>query len=120
VGNGVVVRGRDEIFRFFDRRLSIYSASSHHVANVLVTENGDEARVRSYVYARVWPADGSGPGELWGRYEDEAVRGDDGEWRFHRRELRAAGWHGYPELPGQPEQFERIPRGGGGMSGPRQ
>lgn len=102
-GNGVVPTGRAELGAFFRERLGRYSASFHRLANVRVDLDGATARASSYVHARLWFRDGGEPGELWGRYDDELVRGDAG-WLLARRRLRAFGWSGFPRA----EPFERL------------
>jgi uncharacterized protein (TIGR02246 family) len=111
VGNGVVISGRTDIEAFFRDRLAQYDSSSHHLANTVVQFDGEQAEASSYVYARIWPT-GADPGELWGRYDDLLTR-DSAGWQIRQRRLRAAGWHGYPDFPGRPEPFERLPRRAG-------
>jgi uncharacterized protein (TIGR02246 family) len=109
VGNGVVIRGALELGEFFERRLARYSASSHHVSNIRVRLDGDRATARSYVYARIWPVGDVEAGELWARYDD-VVASTTAGWRIRRRQIRAAGWHGFPTFVDQPSHFERLPR----------
>jgi hypothetical protein len=50
----------------------------------------DEATVRSVLYAWHRYTRDRPDGHVWGQYHDVMVR-VDGQWRFKRRELRAAG-----------------------------
>jgi ketosteroid isomerase-like protein len=56
---------------------SFFAATSHHVSNIVVDFGPDlaTATVRSVLHA-------------WHRYTKDRI---DGDWRFERRELRAAG-----------------------------
>jgi hypothetical protein len=68
-----------------------FEATSHHVSNIVVdfvTE--DEATVRSVLYAWHRYKRDRPDSHVWGQYHDVVVR-VDGQWRFKRRELRAAG-----------------------------
>jgi ketosteroid isomerase-like protein len=68
-----------------------FEATSHHVSNIVIEFNGeDEATVRSVLYAWHRYRKDRPDGHVWGQYHDVMVR-VDGEWRFKRRELRAAG-----------------------------
>jgi hypothetical protein len=68
-----------------------FQATSHHVSNIVVEFTGDdEATVRSVLYAWHRYRRERPDGHVWGQYHDVMVR-VDGQWRFKRRELRAAG-----------------------------
>ena len=68
-----------------------FEATSHHVSNIVIEFSGeDEATVRSVLYAWHRYRRDRPDGHVWGQYHDVMVR-VDGEWRFKRRELRAAG-----------------------------
>lgn len=68
-----------------------FEATSHHVSNIVVDfVSDDEARVRSVLYAWHRYTRDRPDSHVWGQYHDEMVR-VDGQWRFRRRELRAAG-----------------------------
>jgi ketosteroid isomerase-like protein len=68
-----------------------FEATSHHVSNVVVDfVSEDEATVRSVLYAWHRYTRDRPDGHVWGQYHDVMVR-VDGQWRFKRRELRAAG-----------------------------
>lgn len=71
---------------------SFFSATSHHVSNIVVDFGPDlnTARVRSALYAWHRYTKDRPDGHFFGQYHDELVRTADG-WRFARRELRAAG-----------------------------
>jgi ketosteroid isomerase-like protein len=109
VGNGVVIKGLHALQEFFQRRLAQYSASSHHLSNVRVQLEGGRAVARCYVYSRIWPVGSNGAGELWGRYTDTLISTPQG-WRIERRQIRAAGWHGFPVFADQPDLFEQMKR----------
>jgi ketosteroid isomerase-like protein len=68
-----------------------FEATSHHVSNVVVDfVSEDEATVRSVLYAWHRYTRDRPDSHVWGQYHDVMVR-VDGQWRFKRRELRAAG-----------------------------
>jgi ketosteroid isomerase-like protein len=68
-----------------------FQATSHHVSNIVVDFTAeDTATVRSVLYAWHRYTRDRPDGHVWGQYHDELVR-VDGQWRFKRRELRAAG-----------------------------
>jgi uncharacterized protein (TIGR02246 family) len=68
-----------------------FEATSHHVSNIAVEFTGeDEATVRSVLYAWHRYRKDRPDSHVWGQYHDVMVR-VDGQWRFKRRELRAAG-----------------------------
>jgi ketosteroid isomerase-like protein len=68
-----------------------FEATSHHVTNIVVDfTREDEAVVRSVLYAWHRYTRDRPDGHVWGQYHDVVVH-VDGQWRFKRRELRAAG-----------------------------
>ncbi|MDX6401874.1 MAG: hypothetical protein QOF27_2480 [Gaiellaceae bacterium] len=68
-----------------------FEATSHHVSNIVVDfVSDDEATVRSVLYAWHRYTRDRPDSHVWGQYHDAMVR-VDGQWRFKRRELRAAG-----------------------------
>jgi ketosteroid isomerase-like protein len=68
-----------------------FEATSHHVSNIVVDFLSDEeATVRSVLYAWHRYTRDRPDSHVWGQYHDVMVR-VDGQWRFKRRELRAAG-----------------------------
>jgi ketosteroid isomerase-like protein len=68
-----------------------FEATSHHVSNIVVDfVSDDEATVRSVLYAWHRYTRDRPDSHVWGQYHDVMVR-VDGQWRFKRRELRAAG-----------------------------
>jgi ketosteroid isomerase-like protein len=68
-----------------------FEATSHHVSNIVVEfVSDDEATVRSVLYAWHRYTRDRPDSHVWGQYHDVMVR-VDGQWRFKRRELRAAG-----------------------------
>jgi len=70
---------------------TFFSATSHHVSNIVVDfSDEDAAMVRSVLYAWHRYVRERPDGHMWGQYHDIVVR-VDGQWRFKRRELRASG-----------------------------
>jgi hypothetical protein len=70
---------------------TFFEATSHHVSNTVIDFNGeDEAVARSVLYAWHRYTKDRPDSYFWGQYHDVLVR-VDGEWKFKRRELRAAG-----------------------------
>lgn len=68
-----------------------FQATSHHVSNIVVDfVSDDEATVRSVLYAWHRYTRDRPDSHVWGQYHDVMVR-VGGQWRFKRRELRAAG-----------------------------
>lgn len=94
------LRGRAEISAYLAEALSRYAATSHHVSNIEIDLTDDRtATATSYVIAWHRHVDpGADDFTLFGRYDDEWVRTDDG-WKIARRGLRAAGAMGR-EFPG--------------------
>ena len=70
---------------------TFFEATSHHVYNIVVDFAGeDEAVVRSVLYAWHRYTRERPDSHVWCQYHDVVVH-VDGQWRFKRRELRAAG-----------------------------
>jgi ketosteroid isomerase-like protein len=68
-----------------------FEATSHHVCNIVIDfDHEDQATARSVLYAWHRYRRDRPDSHVWGQYHDVLVR-VDGEWRFKRRELRAAG-----------------------------
>jgi ketosteroid isomerase-like protein len=68
-----------------------FEATSHHVSNIVVDfVSEDQATVRSVLYAWHRYTRDRPDSHVWGQYHDLMLR-IDGQWRFKRRELRAAG-----------------------------
>jgi ketosteroid isomerase-like protein len=68
-----------------------FEATSHHVSNIVIDfEHPEHATARSVLYAWHRYRRDRPDSHVWGQYHDVLVR-VDGEWRFKRRELRAAG-----------------------------
>lgn len=69
----------------------IFAGTSHHVSNVMITFEGDDA-ARSLCYVDAWHRYRSGApdGFLWGRYLHRYRRTEAG-WRFTSLLLQAAG-----------------------------
>ncbi|HVA08351.1 MAG TPA: nuclear transport factor 2 family protein [Acidimicrobiales bacterium] len=95
--HGEVIQGRLALIYFLIHRLlDIYSAITHHLANVWLDVDGDQARSRSYVHAFHRFRVGGTVAERWGTYENDLVRSGEG-WRIAHRRLRAHGTKGFPE-----------------------
>jgi uncharacterized protein (TIGR02246 family) len=71
--------GRERFARGVGRVLDGYSATSHHVTNLLVELDGDEGTAHMYVYAYHRMANTGDPWYLWARVRDK-VRRENGEW----------------------------------------
>jgi hypothetical protein len=71
---------------------AFFSATSHHVSNIVVDFEPDlqTATVRSVLHAWHRYTKDRPDGHFFGQYHDELVNTGDG-WRFARRELRASG-----------------------------
>lgn len=70
--------GHEEIQKILDASAS--TRHRHNILNVLVDElDGDEAKVRAY-FILIDP--NGGRITAWGHYVDDAVRCDDGRWRW--------------------------------------
>ncbi len=84
--------GREHIARTIAVGLArTFAATSHHVSNVQVVLEGDDARSTCYLYAWHRYVDGLPDGELWGRYRHRFVRTADAGWRIAELRLEAAG-----------------------------
>ena len=83
-------KGRAAITERLTGILDRFAATSHHLSNVQLDINGDEAKGLSYVYAFHRMADTLDPMHVWGRWVDRTVR-IDGEWRFASREVVIVG-----------------------------
>ena len=83
-------QGRAAIAERLRGILRQFTATSHHLSNVLIELDGDRATGQSYVYAfHRFAADGRFM-HVWGRWVDELVR-VDGDWYFARREVVLVG-----------------------------
>lgn len=85
-----VFRGRKEIAGRLGKILKGFSATSHHISNIRITLDGDEARAVSYVYAFHRMADTGEPTHYWGRWVDRVVR-VKGQWLFAERQVVGVG-----------------------------
>ena len=94
-------QGRDRFARGVGRVLDGYSATSHHVTNLLVELDGDEGTAVMYVYAFHRMSGTGEPWHLWARVRDR-VRREDGEWRISEHLVQ-----GMDAVPMRPD----IPRG---------
>lgn len=84
--------GRQAYRETLDGIGTFFSATSHHVSNVVVdfSEDGQQATVRSALYAWHRYTRERPDGHFFGQYHDVLLRTEQG-WRFKRRELRSAG-----------------------------
>jgi uncharacterized protein (TIGR02246 family) len=83
-------QGRKEIAARLSKILDRFSATSHHLSNVSIQLDGDQATSMAYVYAFHRMADTNDPMHYWGRWVDRLVRLDEG-WRFAEREVVGIG-----------------------------
>ena len=90
---GGEVLGREMVERGWTFALAGWVATSHHVSNIrLEFEDDDAAQGTTYLYA--WHRAGENPDfHIWARYHDRFVRTGEG-WRFSERRLSAAGQMG--------------------------
>ncbi len=94
-GLGGAQHGRGVVEQILDSGLRHYAATSHHLSNVAITLDGDQATGVSYVLAWHRMADGKPDAWLFGQYHDRFVREPD-RWRIAERRLLAAGEIGFP------------------------
>ncbi len=104
-----IFTGRDAIVALLSSRLNNYKATSHHLSNITINEiSATTLHVTSTIYAWHRLMDDT-QAEVWGRYDDEIVRGADG-WRIVRHVVRAAGSRGFATPEGLPSPFEPYNR----------
>jgi ketosteroid isomerase-like protein len=112
-GFGRTFTGPAELRQLFGG-LGRYSATSHHLTNVVIDVAGDRAGARSRVLAVHLMADDGAPLVLGGRYEDELARVGE-RWALARRTLRAAVEFDAADLTrpaaGAAPRWGPIPRG---------
>jgi hypothetical protein len=95
-GVGPPSRGTASRRREAARDLALFSATSHHLSNIVIRFEGDDrASASSALMAWHRPAAGGDDWTLWARYEDIVVRTADG-WRIQERRMTVAGAHGFP------------------------
>ena len=92
--------GRDRFARGVGRVLDGYTATSHHVTNLLVDLDGEEGTAHMYVYAYHRMANTGEPWYLWARVRDR-VRREGEEWLISEHLV-----HGMDAVPMRPD----IPR----------
>jgi ketosteroid isomerase-like protein len=82
--------GKEAYLKTLEGIGEFFEATSHHVSNTVIEFTGeDEAKARSILYAFHRYTKDRPDGHVWGQYHDDFER-VDGEWKFRRRELRAA------------------------------
>ncbi|MBT8217131.1 MAG: nuclear transport factor 2 family protein [Acidimicrobiia bacterium] len=83
------IRGRDEIpGRIRPGLDTVFEATSHHISNAQVAfTSATAASLHAYVYAWHRYLDRSADGHLWGRYQVECRRTEDG-WKMTALTLR--------------------------------
>ncbi len=106
-------QGRQEISEVLSVILSMFSATSHHLSNMKINIEGDQATAMSYVYAFHRMADTDEPLHYWGRWVDRFKRTDEG-WLFAEREVVGVGsiapeqaQSAITDLPGHPGRLQR-------------
>ncbi len=114
-GTGIywgVFKGRKEITARLTKILALFSATSHHLSNIKIELDGDQATAMSYVYAYHRDAKTEEPIHYWGRWVDRLVRLDDG-WFLAEREVAGVGsiepnnGHMDRTQPGHPGRLKR-------------
>ena len=107
-----IFSGREAIVNLLSSRLRLYSATSHHLSNVQITNlTTNTAECRSYIYAWHQLENGS-TAEVWGRYFDQVVK-ENTSWKISKRTIRAAGSRGFTTPDNLPSAFEPIVRNQG-------
>ena len=88
---GGAVVGRRRVERGCGYTLAGWQATSHHVSNIRLWFEGDDA-ARSITYLHAWhEVDEHTPAfQIWGEYHDRFVRTEQG-WRISERRFRAVG-----------------------------
>ncbi len=85
-----VFKGRKDIAARLKKILAAFSATSHHLSNIKIELDGDQATAMSYVYAYHRYVETEDPVHYWGRWVDRLVRLDGG-WFFAEREVVDVG-----------------------------
>ena len=107
-----VSKGRKEIAARLAKILDLFSATSHHLSNINIQLDGDQATAMSYVYAYHRMAETNEPMHYWGRWVDRLVRVDGG-WLLAEREvvgigsIEPDGAHRDRPQPGHPGRLKR-------------
>lgn len=99
---GKVYQGREWFQRALARTLAQYERTSHHITNVRIDVDGDEAVAVLYVYAYHRMADTGEPWHLWARLVDRLRRTPEG-WTI--TEHRLWGVDGVPMRDAVPPDF---------------
>ncbi len=93
-GQNFGAEGRKAYRETLDGIGTFFTATSHHVSNVVLEFSDDFKSVtsRSVLYAwHSYTKEGKNDGHFFGQYHDQLVKDDESGWQFVRRELRAAG-----------------------------
>jgi len=89
--DGFGAKGRDAYAKTLQGVGSFFTATSHHVSNIVIDFTGpDQATVRSVLYAWHRYTREMPDSHVWGQYHDIIVR-NKGQWQFKKRELRVTG-----------------------------
>ncbi len=86
-------QGRERFARSLARVLALYQRTSHHLSNITVHLEGDEAVLTGYVYAYHRMLGSGEPWHLWARIHDRLRRTEDG-WLIAEHVL-----HGVDAVP---------------------
>jgi ketosteroid isomerase-like protein len=87
--DGTPVTGTAALRDFVIARADEAPGMRHLMANILLEEDGDDARGRAYFLAFRLGGDGRFRLRNFGRYEDEFVRANGGGWLFRSRRVVA-------------------------------
>jgi ketosteroid isomerase-like protein len=91
IGNyWALFEGRQAIAGILTKILDLFSTTSHHLTNVNINLDGDQATAMSYVYAFHRLVANNEPFHYWGRWVDRFKRTDEG-WLFAEREVVGIG-----------------------------
>jgi len=97
---GAVVAGREQILAHYRKLVSGVRWVVQVTHDGIVDVDGDTAHGRWLILEFLQWSNGTG-GQNVARYQDDYVRGADGEWRFARRELHVT-YFGKADLSSEP------------------